>query len=142
MSTSPRQLKTRAASRSAGSHGSRLGKAGQHQHPGQGRKARGHQERQPQPPIVGDRQAEQHPAQQRPQHKAQPEGHADQSHAPRPVLGRRHVGHIGLGNQDVPARGAVEHPGQQHDREVAGKPRIRNESAVPAWLKIKSGRRP
>ena len=81
VSTSPRQLTTRAASRAAPPRGSDSGSFSQHQHPGQGRESRGHQEGEAEPPVRGDRQADEQASQERPEHEAQPEGHADQPHA-------------------------------------------------------------
>ena len=66
-----------------------------------------------------DRQRDEQAAQQRPEHEPDAERRADHPEAPRPVLGRGDVGHVRLRHEDVAARGPVEHPGQEHDGEVA-----------------------
>ena len=67
-----RQLGTRAALACGFAGWQRLGKAGQNQHPGQGRKAGGDQKRQPQPPVVGERQAQEQPPRSGPSTKPSP----------------------------------------------------------------------
>ncbi len=109
----PRRLPRRSFGRQ------RLGQAGQDEHPGDRREGGPDQERQAEPPRRVDRQRQQQAAQERPEHEPEAERHADQAHAARPVLGLGHVGHVGLRDQDVPPRGAVEHPRQEHHGEVA-----------------------
>ena len=120
MSTSPAPAHHPSGLAGPSAPGQRLGELQEDEHPGQRREPRGHEEGKSEPPGGADGQADEQPPQERPEHEPQAEGHADQPHPPRPVLGRRDVGHVGLGHQDVAARGPVEHPGQQHHGEVVG----------------------
>ena len=114
VSTIPRQLDTRAASRAGSTRWPRLGKADQDEHPRQGRKTRGHQERQSEPPVVGQRQAEEHSRPGEARARIPARKPCRSIPCPAPVLRRRHVGDIRLRDQDVAPRSTVQEPRQEH----------------------------
>ena len=56
-----------------------------------------------------------HPTQPRPEHKPQPEGHADQAHAPGALFRRGDVGDSGLGHRQIGPEESRQHPrGEKH----------------------------
>ncbi len=125
--------------------GARLGQTKEDEQPRHGREQGGDQEWEAEPPFVSKRDGEKQTSHERAQHEAQPEGHADQAHAPGAVFGRGHVGDVRLRDQDVAARCAVEHASQEHDPEVARKaqdqkrercPRLAEDQQRPAAMAI------
>ena len=54
------------------------------------------------------------PPDNRPENEAEPEGHADETHSLRAVVGRGDVGDVGLGDGDVAAAHAGEHAREDH----------------------------
>ena len=100
------------------------------------------QEREPEPPFGGDRQRDEHAARAAARGRTRRRTPCRSARAPRPVLGRGHVGHIRLRDEDVAARGAVEHPGQEHVVKSLREPEDQERDGRAAWLAMSTGRRP